>query len=110
MGQDQRDMLIDYWSTLEWYFRPLYRNKIKQDSFYHIPRFLHFSDNENENDNADENYDGLWKMRSIFDKLNNSYAKYYSPTKHFAVNETICPSKVQSSSNSIHRRNTSGLG
>jgi len=28
-------------------------------------------------------------MRAIFDKLNNSYAKYYSPTKHSAVDEII---------------------
>jgi hypothetical protein len=64
MGQDQRDMLTDNWSTLEQYFRALYRNKIKQDSFYHILRFIHFSDNKNENYNADENYDGLWNTRS----------------------------------------------
>jgi hypothetical protein len=28
-------------------------------------------------------------MRIIFDKLNNSYAKYYSPTKHLAVDDII---------------------
>ena len=28
-------------------------------------------------------------MRAISDKLNNSYAKYYSPTKHLAVDEII---------------------
>jgi len=36
-----------------------------------------------------ENYDRLWKMRAIFDKLNNSYAKYCSPTKHLAVDDII---------------------
>jgi hypothetical protein len=25
-----------------------------------------------------ENYNWLWKMRTVFDKLNDSYAKYYS--------------------------------
>jgi hypothetical protein len=28
-----------------------------------------------------------WKMRTIFDKLNDAYAKYYSPNEHLAVNE-----------------------
>jgi hypothetical protein len=26
-------------------------------------------------------------MRNIFDKLNNVYAKYYSPTEHLAIDE-----------------------
>jgi hypothetical protein len=28
-----------------------------------------------------------WKMKLIFDKFSDSYAKYYSPTEHFAVDE-----------------------
>jgi hypothetical protein len=32
--------------------------------------FLHFSDNRNEPNERDENYDRLWKMRTIFGKLN----------------------------------------
>jgi hypothetical protein len=47
----------------------------KQDRFLHILRFLHFSDHRNEPDKTDENYDRLWKMRTIFDKLNDAYAK-----------------------------------
>ena len=31
----------------------------------------------------------MWKMRAICDKLNDSYAKYYSPTEHLAVDELI---------------------
>jgi hypothetical protein len=31
----------------------------------------------------------MWKMRGIFDKLSNSYAKYYSLTEHLAVDEII---------------------
>jgi hypothetical protein len=43
---------------------------MKQNSLFHILRFLHFSDNRNEPDETDENYDRLWKMRTIFGKLN----------------------------------------
>jgi len=34
-------------------------------------------------------------MRAIFDKLNNSYAKYYSPTEHLEVDEVIVLFKVR---------------
>jgi hypothetical protein len=76
MGHDQRDRLKDYWSTLEQFFMAFYRNTMKRDRFLHILRFLHFSDNRNEPDKTDENYDRLWKMRTIFDELNDAYAKY----------------------------------
>lgn len=46
-------------------------------------------------------------MRTIFDKLDNVYAKYYKPTKHLAVSEAICVlTKVGSSLNSVYQRNT----
>jgi hypothetical protein len=41
--------------------------------------------NKNEPDKTDENYDRLWKMRTSFDKLNDVYAKYYSPSEYLAV-------------------------
>jgi hypothetical protein len=62
---------------------------MKRYRFLHILRFLHFSDNKNKPDKTDENYDRLWKMRTIFDKLNDAYAKYYSPTEHLAIDEII---------------------
>jgi hypothetical protein len=62
---------------------------MKRDRFLHILRFLNFSDNRNEPDKTDENYDRLWKVKTIFDKLNDAYAKYYSPTEHLAVDEII---------------------
>jgi hypothetical protein len=34
-----------------------------------------------------ENYDRVQNMRTIFDKLNDSYAKYYSPNEHLAIDE-----------------------
>jgi hypothetical protein len=79
---------------------------MKQDRFFHIRRCLHSCDNRNEPDKIDENYDRMWKMRTIFDKLTDAYAKYYSPTEHLSVHEI----NVLSFSNSIHQRNTNSLG
>jgi hypothetical protein len=38
-----------------------YGNTMKQDIFFHILRFLHFSDNKNEPDKTDENMTGCGK-------------------------------------------------
>jgi hypothetical protein len=45
---------------------------------------MHFSGNKNKLDKTNENNDRLWKTRTISDKLNDAYAKYYRPTKHSA--------------------------
>jgi hypothetical protein len=62
---------------------------MKWDRFLHILRFLHFGDKKNKPDKTDENYARLWKIRTIFDKLNDAYAKYYSPTEHLTIDEII---------------------
>jgi hypothetical protein len=49
-------------------------------------------------------------MRTIFGKLNDAYAKYYSPTEHLAIDEVIVLFKVRAFSDSIHQSNTNGLG
>jgi hypothetical protein len=36
-----------------------------------------------------KNYDRMWKMRIIFYKLTDVYAKYYSRTEHLTVSEII---------------------
>jgi len=89
IGHDPKGTLKDYWSTLEQYFTAFYRNAMKRDRFYHIFGFLHFSHNKNELDKTCENFDRLWKIRAIVDKLSGSYAKYYSLTNHLAVDEII---------------------
>jgi hypothetical protein len=48
--------------------------------------YLFFSNIRNEPDKTDENYDRLWKTRTMVEKLNDAYAKY-SPTGHLAVDE-----------------------
>ncbi|KAG8233829.1 hypothetical protein J437_LFUL008051 [Ladona fulva] len=89
MGHDVRDSLRDYWSTLHQFNTPFYSSTIRRDRFLHILRFLHFSDNSKEPNKDDEDYDRLWKIRALFDMLNDSYAKFYFPSEHLAVDEVI---------------------
>jgi len=49
-----------------------------QDRFLHILHFLHFADNS-QRPAVGEEYDRLWKLRTVFDKLNEAYAKFYTP-------------------------------
>jgi hypothetical protein len=68
-------------------------NTMKQDIFFHILRFLHFNDNKNEHDETNKNYDRLWKMRAIVDKVTDAYAKYYTLTEHRIKIYKLCDSK-----------------
>jgi hypothetical protein len=54
-----------------------------RDCFFHILRFLHFENNDN------PDYDRLWKIRKVFDTLNNKFCEMYNPTEHLAVDEVI---------------------
>jgi len=38
---------------------------------------------------TDVNSDRLWKMRNLFDILNEKFSKFYSPSEHLAIDEVI---------------------
>jgi hypothetical protein len=56
----------------------------------HILRFLHFSDSMNQPDKND-NYDRLWKMRTLFEWLSGMYIKFYNPSEGFSVKLLCSP-------------------
>ena len=49
---------------------------------------MHFADNSQTPDKGEE-YDRLWKLRTVFDKLNEAYAKFSNPLEYLAVDEVI---------------------
>ena len=55
-----------------------------ETEFLHILLFLHFADNSQRPHKGKE-YDRLWILRTVFDKLNEAYAKFYNPSEHLAV-------------------------
>jgi hypothetical protein len=59
-----------------------------RDRFLHILRFLHSADNSQRPDPGEE-YDRLWKIRTVFDTLNQAYPKFYNPSEHLAVDKVI---------------------
>jgi hypothetical protein len=65
---------------------PFYGETMTWDRFLHILHFLCFADNS-QRPNQGKEYDRLWKIRTIFDTLNQAYAKFYNPSEHLAVDE-----------------------
>jgi len=88
LGLDQRDMLEDYWLTLDKHSTAFYCNILKQDRWYRVLRFLHFSDNKNEHDKTDVNWTDCGKWQ-LFWQAEWFIAKYYSLKEHLAVDEII---------------------
>jgi len=62
---------------------------MKWDRYLHILCFLHFTDKKNEPDMTDENSDRLQKIRNLFEFLNKTFSKFYSPSEYLAIVEVI---------------------
>jgi len=88
MGHKLKNTLHDYWSRLRQLHNPFYSETMARERFLYTLRFLHFADNSQRPDVGEE-YDQLWKLRTVFDKLNEAYAKFYKPSEHLAVDEVI---------------------
>jgi hypothetical protein len=70
------------------FFMGIYRRTMKIDRFFQVLRLLHL-DHKNISNKTDKNYNYLWKMRTIFHKLNGVHATYYSPMENSALDETV---------------------
>lgn len=85
MAHNQRDTFEDYWNKDVPYYTPFYHNTMSRERFLHILRFIHFNNNYSSNQKDDT----LWKIRSIFDKLNKKYTEVYYPTEHLVIKELM---------------------
>jgi len=94
MRHELKDTLHDYWSRLRQLHNPFYGETMTRDKFLHILRFLHFEDISQIPDEGEE-YDRLRKLRTVFDKPKEAYAKFYNPSEHLAVDEVIVKFKVR---------------
>ena len=87
MGHALKDTPHDYWSRLRQLHNLFNSETMTRDRFLHILHFLHFAYNSQRPDG--EEYDLLWKPRTVFDKLSEAYAKFYNPSEHLAVDKII---------------------
>ena len=57
-----------------------------------ILQFLHFADNSQRSDKGEE-YNRLWRLTTVFDTLNEAYAKFYNLSEHLAVDKVTAEFK-----------------
>jgi len=86
MGHTVQGRLEDYWTKMEQLRTPFYGQTMAHARYYHILRFLHFTDNRNGVDRTD---DRLWKIRDLFEIIGTNFSKFYNPSECLAVDEII---------------------
>jgi len=92
MGHALNNTLHGYWLRLRKLHNPFYGETMTRDRFLHILCFLHFANNS-QIPNKGEECDRLWKLRTVFDNLNEAYAKFCNPSEHLALDEVIAKFK-----------------
>ena len=88
MGHKLKDTLHDYWSRLRHLHTPFYGEAMAWDRFLQTLHFFAFCRHSQRPDEGEE-YDQLWKLATVFYKLNMAYAKFYNVLEHLAVDEVI---------------------
>jgi len=56
---------------------------------------LHISDNSIEPKKDEQNYDKLYKLRPLLDRLQETLKTYWKPSKYQSIDETIIKFKVE---------------
>lgn len=75
---------------------PDFGRHMTQTRFQQILRYLHFADNESLPARGEENYRRTQKVQPIIKLLNESFKKYYTPSKDMSLDETRMRSKHRS--------------
>ncbi|XP_054718570.1 piggyBac transposable element-derived protein 4-like [Uloborus diversus] len=88
MGHIYKDSISDYWSNDELIDTPIFRKAMTRDRFLEILKYLHFENNESK-PGKNSSYDRLWKIRKVFELLNNAFKSVYDPTEQLAIDEVI---------------------
>ena len=66
-----------------------YGTILKWDRYLHILCYLHFTDKRNAADRTEENFDGLWNIRDLFEILNSTFSKFYNHSENLTFDEFI---------------------
>ncbi|XP_061184352.1 piggyBac transposable element-derived protein 4-like [Saccostrea echinata] len=83
----ERDELYWYNNEKYWVIGSKIGEIMTRDRYIQIKRYLHFSDDRNNND------DKLHKVRMILDTLRSSFQQEYIPHQHVSVDEAMIPFK-----------------
>ena len=89
MGHCLRERVSDYWCRMDQFYTPFYSNVMKRDRYFHILRFLNFSDNRNNTHKTDKSSGRLWKMGKIFEIVDRTFSKFYNPSEHLTIDQVV---------------------
>nr|CAI5841314.1 unnamed protein product [Callosobruchus analis] len=88
MGLANLPQIRDYWSTDILYKNQLIPKVMSRNGFQLLLRFVHFADNETAYTN-----DRLYKIREIFNKMEQKFSQNFIPSEMIVVDETMIPFK-----------------
>ena len=97
MGINRLPALRDYWRRDPAYHYGPIADHIPRDRFFEITRYLHFVDNSTLLPRDHPNFDRLWKVRPIIDRVSDRFLHNYNPHMENAVDEAMIPFKGRSS-------------
>ena len=81
--------VADFWTTRPSQTTPYYSSVMSVNLFLLIHRFLHLNDTGAELEKDNENYDPWVKVRVFLDAVNGASKRYYSPSQHVSIDESM---------------------
>jgi len=85
MGQIRKHKISDYWSTDFILQTPIFNQCISRNRFNEILRTLHFSNDEEKNDQSHT----LFKIETLYNYINNSFSASFYPFKNLVIDESL---------------------
>lgn len=83
MGIVKKPTLQSYWTSDHFLATPIFSRLMSRDRFLTIRRVIHFSDNRNMTEGK------LFKIRPVFDMVQQTCQKVYTPTQNVVIDEIL---------------------
>lgn len=77
------------WSTIPWTSYPWYSSIMTRNRYWVLSRYFHVRDTSDTPLRGSPNYDPLFKVRPMIDRLNERSAELYKPGQHLSVDEAM---------------------
>ncbi|XP_058793962.1 piggyBac transposable element-derived protein 3-like [Phymastichus coffea] len=97
MGIKKMPSYRDYWSSDPKLNDPYISSLMTVNRFGFFLGNIHMTDNSKEPKRTEPNYDKLYKLRPMIDKLNENFKKYMTPSKYQSIDESMIKFKGCSS-------------
>lgn len=82
--------MLLYWSKDGLYNTTVFSEVMSRNRFYLLLKFFHFSENEDENYNHnDENQDCFHKFQSLINSLREQFSSVYEPGKKLSIDKSL---------------------